>query len=50
MKHRDLSTKKLAESIKALREVSSVNVKEFCKDIQMAEHSYYSALNGKLTI
>lgn len=50
MKDRDFSTKKLAESIKALREASGVNVKEFCKDIHMTERSYYSALNGKQTI
>lgn len=50
MKDRDFSTKKLAASIKALREASDVNVKEFCKAIHMTEHSYYSALNGKVTI
>lgn len=50
MKDRDFSTKKLAASIKALRRASGVNVKEFCKDIHMTERSYYSALNGKLTI
>lgn len=50
MKDRDFSTKRLAESIKALRKASGVNVKEFCKDIHMTEHSYYNALNGKLII
>lgn len=50
MKDRDFSTKKLAESIKALRRACGVNVKEFCKDIHMTEHSYYSALNGKVII
>ena len=50
MKDREFSTKKLAESIKALRKASGVNVKGFCKSIHMTEHSYYSALNGKLTI
>lgn len=50
MKDRDFSTKKLAESIKALREASGVKVKEFCESIQMTERSYYKALNGKLTI
>ena len=50
MKDREFSTKKLAESIKVLRKASGVNVKGFCKSIHMTEHSYYSALNGKLTI
>ncbi len=50
MKDRDFSTKKLAESIKALREASGVKVKEFCKAIHMTEHSYYSALKGKAII
>lgn len=50
MKDRDFSTKKLAASIKALRRASGVNVKEFCKSTHMTERSYYSALNGKLTI
>lgn len=49
MKDRDFSTKKLAESIKALRKASGVNVKEFCKSIHMTERSYYSALKSKLT-
>lgn len=50
MRDRDFSTKKLGESIKALRKASGVKVKEFCKDIHMTEHSYYSALNGKVAI
>ena len=50
MKDREFSMKKLAESIKVLRKASGVNVKGFCKSIHMTEHSYYSALNGKLTI
>ena len=50
MKDREFSTKKLAESIKVLRKASGVNVKGFCKATHMTEHSYYSALNGKLTI
>lgn len=50
MKDREFSTKKLAESIKILRKASGVNVKEFCKSIHMTDRSYYSALNGKLTI
>lgn len=49
MKDREFSTKKLAESIKALRKASGVNVKEFCKSIHMTERSYYSALKSKLT-
>lgn len=49
MKNRDFSTKKLAESIKALRKASGVNVKEFCKAIRMTERSYYNTLNSKLT-
>ena len=50
MKDRNFSTKKLADSIKALRKASGVNVKEFCKSIHMTDRSYYRALNGKLTI
>lgn len=50
MKDRDFSTKKSAESIKVLRKASGVNVKEFCRSIHMTDSSYYSALNGKLTI
>ena len=49
MKDRDFSTKKLAESIKALRRAGGVNVKDFCKSIRMTERSYYRALNSKLT-
>lgn len=49
MKDRDFSTKKLAESIKALRRASGVNVKDFCKSIRMTERSYYRTLNSKLT-
>ena len=48
MKDRNFSTKKLADSIKALRKASGVNVKEFCKSIHMTDRSYYRALNGKL--
>ena len=50
MKDREFSTKKLAESIKVLRKASGVNVRGFVNPSTMTEHSYYSALNGKLTI